>query len=322
MITLAVFVPSYNRPAELEMAVTSVLRDASVLPVKIYVSDDSDFQNYRAAGRMGAWGDERVLYRWNSKRLGHDGNVFSWIDELEEDYVFILADSKIVTEGSVRFFLEKLECLRPAIMTFNINRMSIELPEQFFTCDTDEQKNLLLEDFLWHLTITGVCIYSTAAVRCIQDGVSYDSFPNFPQIGYIYNIIGEGGGLLWCDRICVEEAKNKSSYWQSKVFEVFLRDLWCSIESLPSVFSDKSRLRSLRNHAKRAKILTFSSLIMYRGQRSLYWLTFFRTFGELFRISWLSTLKVIFSLFLPQAFCCLIVELISKARVRRRGVFK
>ena len=79
----------------------------------------------------------------------------------------------------------------------------------------------LLLDLGWHLTMTGVTVYSRKFHKEIQN-LNLSLFTNFPQMAIIFECFAlTKCTLVWENEVLVYGNTNKESYWKRDVFKVF-----------------------------------------------------------------------------------------------------
>jgi len=145
--------------------------------------------------------------------------------------------------------------------------ISVNSEEQnlYITDRTYYDGNKLLVDLGWHLTMTGVTIYSKNALANLKS-LDLIKYRNFPQIGIIFEGFLKGGKkLFWLNDKIIYGNKLKKSYWRSNVFDVFLYDWDHAVSNLPEYYSSESKFVAVKKHSEKTELFTLLSFCKYRA---------------------------------------------------------
>jgi glycosyltransferase involved in cell wall biosynthesis len=106
-------VPTYRRPALLDLALQSIVAQASVLDAPIYIPDNSCDQTNVAV--VGKWKDiyPRIIHEINEENLGIDRNVDRAIVRCPATYVHVIGDDDLLLPGFARRVLEVISRMAP-----------------------------------------------------------------------------------------------------------------------------------------------------------------------------------------------------------------
>ena len=264
--SLAIAIPTFNRPEQINSVLYSIVNQASSMPVSIYIFDDSDNQSTKNLYDSHWASYSFIKYIKNEAILGHDDNILKCLSFPLEDYVWIVADSRRLIDGMLQYVYSMLTQHDPEICCVNIKKnQRISSKTSLFKSKAQDVHDFLLETFGWHTVLTGISIYSRSARSTLLKNLKVKfSFKNFPQLLAIFGSVANGGSFLWCQKECVEQLDRGQSYWRKDVIRVFLEDLPNAINNLPAAFSTTAKKKAFREHTKRKKILALSSLALYR----------------------------------------------------------
>ncbi len=107
-ITLTIGIPVYRRPDLLRKLIDSILCSVSGDDVEILVCDDSsDRVNEKVVSYYSDQG--RFRYIHNEVNLGIDANIKKCFDEASGEYVLVIGEDDIVSEGSIDNIVNELK---------------------------------------------------------------------------------------------------------------------------------------------------------------------------------------------------------------------
>jgi hypothetical protein len=304
--SLAITIPTFNRPEQLNSVLHSIMTQASIVPVSIYIFDDSDNQATKNLYE-GHWTSYSFIkYIKNETTLGHDDNILKCLSFPSEDYVWIVADSRRLIDGMLQYIYSMLTRYDPDICCVNIKKnQKISNKTSLFKPKSQDVRDFLLETFAWHAVLTGVSIYSrTARFTLLKNLKVKFSFKNFPQLLAIFGSVANEGSFLWCQKECIEQIDRGQSYWRKDVIKVFLEDLPNALDNLPVSFSITAKKKAFREHTKQTKILTLRSIALYRVE-GIFNLSNLKSNWQLIRLNAGSKTPIILLI------CCLPVSLLK-----------
>jgi hypothetical protein len=88
---------------------------------------------------------------------------------------------------------------------------------------------------------------------------------NFPQFALIFSFLNENKRAYWINDKLVFGNKNKTSYWDKKVFEVFLFDWINVVNSLDESYIKTNKEQCILNHSHKTKLFSIKALIRLRA---------------------------------------------------------
>lgn len=152
---LAIAIPTYNRAEILKENLLYMLEDIKKYNIPIYISDDStnnDTKNMIAKVKNQY---ANIYYFHNGSSLGHDKNYFYTLNLPDEDYIWYLGDSIIIENGTISMILEIINKYKLDLIFINEETRNLDVKSGVM-----EDKNRVLLDLGWHLTLSGTTIYS------------------------------------------------------------------------------------------------------------------------------------------------------------------
>lgn len=259
---LAIAIPTYNRAEILKENLLYILDDIKKYSIPIYISDDSTNKNTELMISELKKKYEYIYYYKNKPALGHDKNCFATLQLPEEEYIWYLGDSVMVKQDTIKKVLKILE--NEHIDFLFINEKSRKLDEASGVYD---DKNKILLKFGWHLTQTGATIYSKKSLLNIAN-IELNKVKNFPQFVLIFKSLQEKFQIYWMNEKNISINSKKKSYWNSKVFEVFIDDWTRAVMYLQGDYEGTSLEQCILNHSKFTKIFGLIGLIKLRANGS------------------------------------------------------
>lgn len=260
---LAIVIPTYNRAEILKENLLYMMDDIKEYNIPVYISDDSSNNDTKIVISELKNDYEYIYYYKNEPSLGHDKNCFKTLGLASEKYIWYLGDSVYVHKGEISNIMASLvhECDLFVVNTTSKSRTKVPESKVYF------EANDVLVNLAWHMTFTGATIYSLHALKSITlENDTY--YKNFPQLVLSLHILAlNSNGLYWTNKKILSVNKLKeTSYWNTKVFDVFAFD-WCqTILNLPKQYTEKNKLLAIKSHSKYTNIFNWKRLVYYRSE--------------------------------------------------------
>jgi abequosyltransferase len=256
---LAIAIPTYNRAEIIKFNLENILEELIKFNIPVYISDDSTENHTELVINELKNKYDLFYYRKNEVRFGHDLNCINTITFPKEKYVWYLGDSMIIEPDSIEYILNSIENEDFDFVCCNAVGRDLNIESRIFTDKTE-----IFENLCWHLTLTGATIYNKEKLAGL---VNFDlsRFRNFPQTAIIFEqLVKENSSLYWINKSLVRNNPNKTSYWTSNVFNVFLEDLSSFVSNLPKEYSLASKVKVVRDHSIKTGVFSYFSFVNYR----------------------------------------------------------
>jgi hypothetical protein len=254
---LAIAIPTYNRCDILKANLLCMMPDLKRYNIPVYISDDSSDDKTRDMIVDLKRSYEHLYYYRNNPGLGHDKNCFATLNLPVEQYVWYIGDSMIIELGGIELVLDLIKNNDYDFIVTNSQNRGLFLNSGRFT-----DKSEVFSKLAWHLTLTGACIYKQEIIKKHRN---IEVFKNFPQTSIILSRICEKCNLYYVNAELTYSNKNKISYWNSRVFEVFAKDWVDFINCLEDQhFTKFSKVDVIKSHSKHTGIFGVGALINYR----------------------------------------------------------
>lgn len=261
---LAIAIPTFNRPEILFDNLKSIIKEIKDYNIPIYISDDS--LNYDTQIIVSKIKSEYALiyYYKNEKSLGHDKNCIKTISLPKEKYIWYLGDSILFVEGTFHKIINLINSEEYDFISVNAIGRNLSVKTQQYTDAYD-----IMNDLGWHLTLTGATIYKKDSLDL--DNLNTNECVNFPQLALILRNFSNKK-LFWLnDKLIVSNTKKKS-YWEHKIFEVFIDDY---SKTLEYIFGNNLNVNEwVYQHIYKSQLFTYFNLFKLRAMgvlnRSVY----------------------------------------------------
>lgn len=257
---LAVSIPTQNRASILVEDLTIMLDEIKEFSIPIYVSDDSiSSQTEIMVNEFKKNTYPFISYSRNVPPLGHDKNCLRTLALTTEEYTWYLGDSVIIEKGGISKVLMAIDSFAPDFVTVNVLGRKLDIQNTLF-----EDGNKLLAELGWHLTQTGATIYSRRTLNRLAS-IDTTKCKNFPQTSIVFEAFSLGkSSLYWINEKLVYGNPRKQSYWNDKVFDVFLSDWRNCIMNLPSTYLMSNKEVAFKMHNLKTGLFSLTKIVSYR----------------------------------------------------------
>ena len=255
---LAIAIPTFERAEIVAATISSLIPELKEFSIAIYVSDNSLGDETKKVLFELKKQYEFIYYYKNRVDLGHDRNSFYVAQMPESDYVWLYGDSLLVKSGAIKAVLHSIETYNPEIMSVNAANRDLDEASGIYT-----DHNSVLDNFGWHVTLTGATIYSRATLSTIRQVVP-DNFINFPQLSLIFESLSKNCSFYWENNKLIAASPNKKGYWVDTMFSIFIDDWSRAIRNLPESYDSKIKEKVIIEHSLKSNLFTAKSLLKAR----------------------------------------------------------
>ncbi|WP_353149314.1 glycosyltransferase [Chryseobacterium sp.] len=265
---LSISIPTYNRAEILEDNLNLIIEECRPHNVGIYIFDDSTNNKTELLISKLTKSYPYIFYTKNNPRLGHDKNCIKCLSVPDQQYIWYLGDSMIISNESVAKVLDVIKNSSPDFICFKEKNRNIDIQSKVYDNAED-----IFTDLAWHLTMTGVTVYKKSSLD-FQD-FRVERFINFPQLAIIFcNFEKSGSKLYWIADCLIYGNLKKKSYWSSMVFKVFFNDLKNTFKNLPQNFSISLIDTVIRKHSINSKLFSYHGVVRMKIDNGLNYRTF------------------------------------------------
>jgi hypothetical protein len=312
---LSISIPTFSRPEILRENILLMLPEIREFSVPVYISDDSlDILTENMIAELRK--DYKYIYYYrNDASLGHDSNMLHTLKLPKTEYVWLLGDSIILKRGAIENVLEIITQIRPQIIGVNAKNRDLDINSTLY-----DDPNEVLDQFGWHLTLTGTTIYSNISISTIH-GIDIEENTNFPQIALIFNHLLSSCSFYWINKRWLFANDKKLSYWSKDLFKVFIDDWSNVIRNLPTIYTRDKKEKVILEHSRKLKLFGLRSLLKAR-YLDAYNLIVFKKYQEaLVDHSGLSLVPLLVILLIPKTVLRIILEIKGNYKIIINKVF-
>lgn len=272
---LTINILAHDRPIQISKLIYQIFDLSKKYKFKIRISDDSTTNFCKDYCKDLNKFNKNFTYIKNIKTKGHDGNYVDAFRNCKTDFLWVVSDSSSINEKIFQKLTLLLNKKNDLIIVGAINR------DFFLNQNLDlSNKNSILENLAWYLTLTGSFILSKK-IFSINSLIDFNKFQNFPHLGLIFTAINT-------EKVKIKKIKYpqissfaKKSYWVKNIYKVFLNDFPLAIKNLPG-YSKESAAIAIINHSKYSKLFNFKNLLYLKSVK-LYNLNIFNLYKERFK---------------------------------------
>lgn len=257
---LALAIPTYNRASILVEDLQAMMDEIKAFSIPVYISDDSNSEESQIILQYFNTIEYPYIYYYhNELGLGHDRNCLKTLALTTEDYTWYLGDSVIIENGGISKVLNVIESFEADFICVNVAGRKLDMPNNLF-----KDGNELLLELGWHLTQTGATIYSRRSLNALSD-IDLMKCKNFPQTFLVFQTFAfNQSSLYWINEKLVFGNPRKQSYWNTKVFDIFLKDWHDCMMNLPVHYHLSNKIAAYKRHNLMTGLFNLVKLVGYR----------------------------------------------------------
>tara|TARA_B100000575_G_scaffold286463_1_gene283273 strand:+ start:245 stop:1234 length:990 start_codon:yes stop_codon:yes gene_type:complete len=315
---LSICIPTFNRPDLLKKNLLLMLPEINKFYVSIYISDDSSNNETSEMINYIQKKYKYLFYIRNKPSLGHDKNFLHSLTLPETEYVWLLGDSIFLKKDAIRSILKVINQYKPDIIGVNALHRDLDINSAYYNnCHS------VLNDFGWHLTLTGASIYSKMVISNIKE-IELHNCKNFPQISLIFNSLSKRCSFYWLNNKLIFTGRtNKDySYWLNNVFQVFIDDFSKSVCNLPRCYRDIDKEKVIVNHSLKTKLFALKNLLQFRILDIYNYKSYRKYSRKLVIYSRLSNLSLIFIAFMPKFIIGFLLKIYTSLNILLLNYFR
>lgn len=305
---LSISIPTFNRPAVLKKNILNMIKEVKDFSIPIYISDESNNEETKNIISEIKKDYKYIYYFKQFKKLGHDNNVFFSLKLPKTNYVWLLGDSTYLNKNSLKYIFDVINNHEPDIIGVNSELRKLDINNNIY-----KKYNDVLNDLAWHLTWTGVTIYSQKSISTI-DEIDRDRYVNFPQIALIFTHLSKSCSFYWINHNMISSTKKDSSYWSQRIFQVWFEDWKKTIYNLPDVYNKKIKEKVYLDHARKTNLFNLKTILWMRSI-DIYNFNSFRKYKKLLVLhSGFGVLTLMLILLIPKSILRIFKNLIIKIK--------
>jgi len=228
--------------------------------VPIYISDNASPDNTGAIVCKYQALYSNINYFRQETNLGPDKNFEFLLTHSEAKYKWLLSDSSYFLKEDLEALLEVLAANDYDFVILGAKGRTEHLGPNRAYSNSDE----LLQELGWHMTFVTCLIYNDNCIRYLNFERYYHS--RFLQTGVIFEYTAfRSCKALFLNSVKVKNfAVQKRGFWEPISFEVFAKDWYLFVMSLPLTYSFYAKRKCILSHGKR--FFTIRKLLLLRSK--------------------------------------------------------
>lgn len=234
---LSILIPTCNRPNHVRKQIEyfdSIFNTTSI-DFELVIGDNST--EVATNKYISNLNNSHVKYFKNEKNVGYDENVFRCFRHSSGDYIWLMGDKYYPLADCVNEIIQIIDCDNDAILI-----AQEKIIEQYVWHDPSS----VLENFGARLSWLCSFIVKRDCLECLDRCNKYCGH-NFIHIGILMEYLCKKRDIkVICISGYFDVWSHSKSYWEDKIFEVFSKDWFYTIMSIPNSISVDSKLKCLR----------------------------------------------------------------------------
>lgn len=263
--SLALAIPTYNRPDILEENLLAMQASLERLDIAVHVLDDSSNDDTaKGMARLAATTRIKLSYRHNQPPLRHDANLIAALATPDTDFVWLLGDSGVIDDASLQTVHDQLQDQHFVFVNSRERQTRASEP-----CLRDAHAKSFIAERAWDFSYTGASIYARRVIEWWCADPAHQPHANFPQLSVVLAYLGAHPQvcLSWIgQRVVRSHSRKKQSYWLTAAIPVWAGDWHSVITANASAFDPEVLFQILRSHSKQTQVLGFKHLMVMRAE--------------------------------------------------------
>jgi abequosyltransferase len=256
---LAISIPTFNRSGILKDNLPQIIIEAKKYSIPIFISDNSLDNHTKELVSKLRQNYDFIFYKKDLINIGHDRNSLEALQMPKTDYVWLLGDSFEVQEKALNKVISVINQYSPNIISMNALGRELNIKSGIYDyMDAFYQLG-------WHLTLTGVTVYSREAITSLNYSKILQS-KNFPQIPLIFDYLEKNNSLYWVNDklISASSKRNGKGYWVKNTFSIFIDDWSRAIHGLSEQYDYDKKQYVILKHSRKTNLFGLKSMIALR----------------------------------------------------------
>ena len=264
MSLLTIIIPTRNRAAYLDKSLESLCFFLDIYDIEILICNNACEDK-----------TSEIVQKWINKYPKirmivqpefyiYDKNVATGYLNANSDYIWILGDNYLIPKDTMKLVISKLIEYSPHALMLNANG-GIHISDKEYN-----SVNEILEDTGWFLTLLCSCIVSKQFVK--EDIVERYIGTHFIHFGvFVDNLVYiKKPHVFWLEKAIMLPLRlkiDRDAYmtsWRLTPFQVFGKDWFTFIMSLPFQIPIETKLKCISDHDKNRQIYSVKTMLWSR----------------------------------------------------------
>jgi len=257
---LAICIPTYNRDYLLDKMLGTIVPIISEFDIPLYISDNASPDDTLGVVRKHQALYDGINYFRQEMNIGPDKNFEFLLTHSVAKYKWLLSDSCFFLKEDLEAILKVLSSHDYDFVVIGANNRTDDFGPNKVYLDSNE----LLQKLGWHMTFVSCLIYSDNVIPQLNFERYYRS--RFLQTGVIFEYTAfKSCNVLFLNCVKVKNLDiEKRDHWTPISFEVFAKDWYLFVMSLPLSYSFESKRQCILSHGR--IFFTFKNLLSLRAR--------------------------------------------------------
>lgn len=250
---LSICIPTYNRCVHLKKILDKILKLCVKYNIQVFVSDNASTDETQLVCSQYLREYSIFHYYRNETNIGPDNNFEFVIKQSNTKYRWLLSDT---------CYFENLNNLIEDLSNFDFDVYVVNgsedrakyLPHEEEIFDSSI---IALEHIGWHLSWISCMIYNEKVIK----NLNFKRFSNssFNQTGIVFESTANRKCFIkFNPNVIVRHLKEKKeSEWNYRVFDIFYRDWYMFVMSLPVYYPYASKIKCIHDCQKKSAVLSY-----------------------------------------------------------------
>lgn len=257
---LSICIPTFNRDYLIQECLTRISPIIAKHNLHIYISDNASSDNTERVVKNFQRKYSCITYKKQEFNIGPDRNFEYVLKMSRSKYSWLLGDGCYISEENITNLFKDLENNNwDLYIVSDAENRRIKGNSKIYTNATN-----LLENVGWHMTWLSSLIFNNNIIN----NMNYDRYYNsrFIQTGIIFEYYINHPCLVKVNPNIKIHSFNleKRGHWLSVAFDVFCKDWYLFVMSLPIYYSIESKNKCIKEHGKKSNLFTLKGLLNLR----------------------------------------------------------
>jgi glycosyltransferase involved in cell wall biosynthesis len=258
---LGICIPTYNRDYLIDACLNNLYPLAKKYNIPIFISDNASADNTQKIIKDYMVKYDKIFYFRQESNIGPDMNFEFILKQSSAKYSWLFGDSAMIQESELTQLLNDLSKEEYDVYVIGCKNRTEGIDGKIYT-----SHNELLSELGWHVTLLSCLIYNKSLLYRANFGRYYNT--RFIQCGIIFECCSyQSFYIKFNPNIQLDIIKiKKLNSWSSIAFEVFCKDWFLYIMSLPCNYSFESKKKCIMDHGIKSRYFKLRNLLSLRGR--------------------------------------------------------
>lgn len=255
---------TYNRDYLLDYVLEDLINAIDNENIPIYIFDNCSEDQTALVCEKYKKQYDKLYYKCHSKNMGPDSNFAYALTHINTQYIWMLTDGTRVLKQSIKDAIRILKRDEYQIVVTGVIHRTETLQDKIY-----HNKDDLLKTLGWHMTYLGSLIYN----QKIVNEFNYQRYigSRFLQTGIIFEYLTQHEPYVSFENSIKVDTYplSKRGHWDDRTVEIFAKDWFAFIMSLPVQYKIESKYTCIRSHDENTHIFGLVNLASLRSVKAI-----------------------------------------------------